>query len=154
VRVSGGILRDGQEVLIGGTGYRFESAAQADDPDEGPVIPGGASATRKWGGGSIAQLAAQMSPALVTLTPDGDGRKYLLDQPDQWVGRDAAQASVVLDDPLVSPRHARIHRDAKGKWMIQNNKSLNGIWMRITEASLERGGQFQCGEQRFLFKLV
>jgi hypothetical protein len=37
--------------------------------------------------------------------------------------------------------------------MIQNNRSLNGLWMRITEASLEKGGQFQCGEQRFQLKL-
>ena len=57
VRVAGGILRDGQEMLIGGTCYRFESA-QFDDAAE----PDAPAATRKFAGGSIAQLAAQVSP--------------------------------------------------------------------------------------------
>jgi pSer/pThr/pTyr-binding forkhead associated (FHA) protein len=148
VRVASGILRDGQEILIGGACYRFESS-HVDDSGE----PGEPAATRKFAGGSIAQHAAQMSPALVAMTPDGDGRRYVLDRPEQWVGRDPAQSSIVLEDPLVSPRHARIYRDSKGKWMIQNNRSLNGLWMRVGEASLEKGGQFQCGEQRFQLKL-
>jgi pSer/pThr/pTyr-binding forkhead associated (FHA) protein len=152
VRVAGGILRDGQEILIGGNCYRFESS-HIDDSSATSAEPGAPAATRKFAGGSIAQVAAQMSPALVALTSDGDGRRFALDRAEQWVGRDPAQSSIVLEDPLVSPRHARIYRDPKGKWMIQNNRSLNGIWMRITEASLEKGGQFQCGEQRFQLKL-
>jgi len=152
VRVAGGILRDGQETLIGGTCYRFESS-QLDESGETAAVAGAPAATRKWAGGSIAQLAAQMNPSLVALTHEGDGRRFVLDRPEQWVGRDPAQSSIVVQDPLVSPRHARIYRDAKGKWMIQNNRSLNGLWMRITEVALEKGGQFQCGEQRFLLKL-
>ena len=98
-------------------------------------------------------LAAQISPTLVALTSDGDGRRYVVDRPEQWVGRDPSQSSIVLEDPLVNPRHARIYRDPKGKWMIQNNRSVNGLWMRITEVSMEKGGLFQCGEQRFLLKI-
>jgi pSer/pThr/pTyr-binding forkhead associated (FHA) protein len=152
VRAAGGILRQGQEILIGGTVHRFDSS-QADESGETPAEPGGPAATRKWSGGAIAQIAAQMSPALVALTSDGDGRRYPLDRPEQWLGRDPSQCSIVLEDPLVSPRHARIFRDAKGKWMIQNNRSVNGLWMRITEVSMEKGGLFQCGEQRFLLKI-
>jgi hypothetical protein len=152
VRVSSGILRDGQEILIGGASYRFD-ASKMDASAETAADPGAPAATRKFVGGSVAQFTAQMSPALVALTAPGDGRRYALDRPEQWVGRDPAQCSIVLEDPLVSPRHARIYRDPKGKWMIQNNRSLNGLWMRITEASMEKGGQFQCGEQRFQLKL-
>ncbi len=151
VRVAGGILRDGQELLIGGSVFRFESA-QVEDAGETASAPGAGAATRKFVGGSVAQFAAQMNPTLVALTPEGAEKRYPLDRPEQWVGRDRAQCSIVLEDPLVSPRHARIYRDPKGKWMIQNNRSLNGLWMRITEVSLDKGGQFQCGEQRFLIR--
>ena len=33
-------------------------------------------------------------------------------------------------------------------------RSLNGIWLRVGEVPLERGGQFQCGEQRFLIRIL
>jgi pSer/pThr/pTyr-binding forkhead associated (FHA) protein len=151
VRVSGGILRDGQEVLIGGLCFRFESS-HIDDAAETAAGTGAPASTRKFVGGSIAQFTAQMNPTLIALTPDGGEKRYPLDRPELWVGRDRAACSIVLEDPLVSPKHARLFRDPKGKWMIQNNRSLNGIWMRITEVSLEKGGQFQCGEQRFLIR--
>jgi len=150
VRVAGGLLRDGQELLIGGSCFRF-GLSHVEDTSE-PASAPGVAATRKFVGGSVAQFAAQMNPALVALTPEGDGQRYPLDRPEQWVGRDRAGCSIVLEDPLVSPRHARVYRDPKGKWIIQNNRSLNGLWMRINEVSLEKGGQFQCGEQRFLIR--
>jgi len=152
VRVAGGILRDGQELLIGGTCLKFESS-RVEDASDTASAPGAVAATRKFVGGSIAQFAAQMNPALVSLATEGDEKRYPLDRPELWIGRDRAQCSIVLDDPLVSPRHARIYRDPKGKWMIQNNRSLNGLWMKITEVGLEKGGQFQCGEQRFQIKI-
>jgi pSer/pThr/pTyr-binding forkhead associated (FHA) protein len=152
VRVASGILRDGQEVLIGGSCFRFE-VSQLDQPGEPVTAAPAAGATRKWAGGSIAQLERERSPALVALTDQGPGARYPLDRPEQWVGRDATQCSIILDDPLCSPRHARIYRDAKSRWMIQNNRARNGLWMRINEVCLERGGQFQCGEQRFLIRI-
>jgi pSer/pThr/pTyr-binding forkhead associated (FHA) protein len=152
VRVAGGILRDGQELLIGGSCFRFESS-HIDETGESASAPGAVAATRKFVGGSVAQFAAQMNPSLVALAPEGDERRYALDRSELWIGRDRGQCAIVLEDPLVSPRHARIYRDPKGKWMIQNNRSLNGLWMRITEVALDKGGQFQCGEQRFLVKI-
>ena len=73
---------------------------------------------------------------------------------EYWIGRDPRQCSIVLDDRMLSPRHARLHRDAKGRWHIENAQSLNGLWLRITEIALERGGHFQCGEQRFQIKVL
>ncbi len=151
VRVAGGILRDDQEILIGGSCFRFESS-HVDEGADTTSAPGAVASTRKFVGGSVAQFAAQMNPTLIALTPDGAEKRYPLDRPELWVGRDRAACSIVLEDPLVSPKHARLFRDPKGKWMIQNNRSLNGLWMRITEVSLEKGGQFQCGEQRFLIR--
>ena len=62
--------------------------------------------------------------------------------------------SVVLNDPLVSPLHARIFRDSKGRWLVENSKSLNGVWLRVAHAPLDASCQFQLGEQRFLLKVL
>jgi pSer/pThr/pTyr-binding forkhead associated (FHA) protein len=147
VRVASGILRDGQEMLLGGAAYRFDA------PQSGEIA-GATDATRKWTGGPLEQLSATAHPSLVELGPEEDGRRFVLNRAEHWIGRDPGQCSIVIEDPFVSPRHARIFRDAKGRWMIQNNRSLNGVWMRITETALDKGGQFQCGEQRFLIRIV
>ncbi len=60
---------------------------------------------------------------------------------------------VVGDDPFLNGRHARIFRDRRGRWTVEDVNSLNGVWVRIQRAALERSSEFQLGEQRFLFKL-
>jgi pSer/pThr/pTyr-binding forkhead associated (FHA) protein len=147
VRVASGILRDGQEMVLGGTAYRFDA------PHAGEIV-GAGDGTRKWTGGSLEQLTATVHPSLVELGAEEDAHRFLLNRAEHWIGRDPGQCSIVLEDLFVSPRHARIFRDAKGRWMIQNNRSLNGVWIRITEMALEKGGQFQCGEQRFLIRIL
>ena len=49
--------------------------------------------------------------------------------------------------------HARLSRDAKGRWHVNNNKSVNGVWLRIEQMELTGSCQFQIGEQRFSFKV-
>jgi pSer/pThr/pTyr-binding forkhead associated (FHA) protein len=73
---------------------------------------------------------------------------------EHWIGRDSRRCSIVIDDRMLSPRHARLYRDAKGRWHIENAQSLNGLWLRISAIPLERGGHFQCGEQRFVVKIL
>ncbi len=151
VRVAGALLRHGQELLIGGKRYRFDAAEQgadmlADDPDENEI-----QTTRGWQNVADADLV----PSLVELKPHGEAKRIFLTKPDNWIGRDAAQCTVVLpDDPLVSPKHAHLHRDAKGRWHCDNANSLNGIWIRIDKAPLDGTAQFQLGEQRFLLKIL
>jgi pSer/pThr/pTyr-binding forkhead associated (FHA) protein len=78
-----------------------------------------------------------------------------LTSPDNVIGRDAAGCTVVLaDDPLVSPRHARLYRDAKGRWHLENCGSRNGTWLRVKKIALDGNGQFQLGEQRFLVRAL
>ena len=56
---------------------------------------------------------------------------------------------------MIDRRHAKISRDEKTKrWVIANAQSCNGLWARIQEVGLGRGGYFQCGEQRFLLKVL
>jgi pSer/pThr/pTyr-binding forkhead associated (FHA) protein len=151
-RASTVVLHHGQEVMIGRTRLRFESSTP---PDPAPADPAEVNATRKWQ--AIPAPAAPAVPAprptFVELTPQGEGRRFPLSEPETWIGRDPS-CRVNLSDPTVDARHARVARDAKGRWVLSNARSTNGVWARVDEIALDRGGQFQCGEQRFLFKVL
>jgi pSer/pThr/pTyr-binding forkhead associated (FHA) protein len=147
VRVGKVLLRHGQEILIGSRRLRFEGAPQvaagAESADQ-------SRATRGWK--SVAPT--DLLPSLVELAEQGEGQRWLLTKSDTWIGRDSTQCPVALaDDPLVNPRHARLLRDAKGRWHLENGATVNGTWIRITKIPLEGAGQFQLGEQRFLVRV-
>jgi hypothetical protein len=126
VRTARALLRDGQVLLIGGMRYRFD-------------VPG---------------EAATLVPRLVEVKPQGEGQAFPLTGSETWIGRDPRQCALVFDRPLVSPRHALIQARRRGHWMIQNAGSCDGLWLRVQEIALGRGGQFQCGEQRFLIRIL
>lgn len=96
----------------------------------------------------------QPEPALVELMIDGNGPRYPLANHTQFVGRSPAESEVVLADPMVSPRHARVFRDARGRWVLENAGSLNGVWARVQRVTVEDTAQFQLGEQRFLLETL
>jgi pSer/pThr/pTyr-binding forkhead associated (FHA) protein len=153
VRIGTAALRHGQELLIGGHRYRFEAAGQlVEAPDEDAEA---ADDKRKVTRGWQSIEPSNLLPSLVELTAKGDGQRYLLAQNENWVGRDAAHCAVALvGDPLISPRHARVFRDPKGRWHVENMKSLNGTWLRIDQMALDSACQFQLGEQRFLLRVL
>ena len=150
-RVGKAMLKHGQEILFGSRRYRFE-AAGAPPPAEGAAA--GGEAPRGTQGWEVAAPAGG-TPSLVELTSRGEGQRFLLTKPENWVGRDASQCAVALSsDPTVSPRHARLYRDGKGRWFVENARSLNGTWVRLDKIPIDGTGQFQLGEQRFLVRVL
>ena len=112
-RISRAVLHHNQELLLGSRRYRFNAApqgaalAQVPDQAEGSEPQ----ATRGWQGVKPTDLI----PSLVEITPQGEGQRYFLQQPDNFIGRQAGTCSVVIaDDPLLCPCHARLMRDPKG----------------------------------------
>lgn len=148
MRIGSTILRPGNELILGGGRYRFEAGSNLSEA-VGPANSGGA--TRAWGGSPVTNLM----PALVEVTPAGPEQRHTLTRPEYWLGRDATCLIARPDDLLVNPRHARLHCDADGHWRVENNKSLNGLWLRV-EPTLPLQGtcQFRLGEQRFVFKVL
>jgi pSer/pThr/pTyr-binding forkhead associated (FHA) protein len=151
VRVNRTVLKHGQELILGGSRYRFDfpaavQSAPAPAPSEQPPT------TQGW----QAVSATDLLPSLVEVLPGGGaGQRFFLNQQDHYLGRSAAYASVVVErDLLLSPRHARIRRDSRNRWLLENAGSRNGIWLRISHLTLDASCQFQLGEQRFLFKLL
>jgi len=149
-RVDEAILRHHQELLLGMTRLRFEATQAA--ATTSPTAAQRAS-TSAWGV-VTPNAREQHRPALVQLTPAGDGERLVLSSDDQVVGREEGIAQVVLvDDPYISPRHARLHRDKRGRWLISKLDAENGVWLRIQQLEVESSGVFQIGEQRFSVRI-
>src|SRR5262249_10934848 len=123
VRIGGTPLVPGQQLLVGHTHLRLEA---------GPAAGDGPAPTALVGVGRSA-------------------RRFPLAEKVVWIGRDPACGVCLADDPCVSPKHARLSRDRKGRWRVENNKSRNGLWLRIEQITLDTACQFQLGEQRFVF---
>ncbi|WP_406698150.1 FHA domain-containing protein [Singulisphaera sp. Ch08] len=154
VRASTVLLHQDQEFMVGTRLFRFDAPVVASAAEE----PSRANATRKWEVPSRAGaggLAPGMAPAcLVEISKGAELCRHALTGGEIWLGRDPSRCAIVVDDPFVDPRHARIYRDEKGRWVVANQRSRNGVWGRASEVALERGGYFQCGEQRFLLKAL
>lgn len=147
VRVTEVPLENEQEFWLGGSLYRFQLSDQPAEP----------SPSRKVKGTMVASTAfAQSSPAalIIEVTPEGDGPQYALNSREQWIGRNARKCAITINDPMLGTQDSNIFIDAEGNWGIRKGKSLNGIWVRITEVPLVGNGlQFQCGEQRFALRI-
>jgi pSer/pThr/pTyr-binding forkhead associated (FHA) protein len=149
VRIGSTPLRHENEVLVGSGRYRFEAGA-IPEPSAASESGPSAQATRAWASEPMRVLV----PSLVEITPAGPVQRFMLTLPEYWIGRDPQQCTIPRPaDILVSPRHARLHRDAKGHWHIENNKSLNGLWFRVGEPiPLGNACRFRMGEQQFIFR--
>lgn len=151
VRIGSTILRHENELLIGGGRYRFETGAAPGPATPAPPADAPRQTTQAWTNEPVRTLL----PSLVELTPAGPVQRFQLTLPEYWVGRDAHNCTIVrADDVLVNPRHARLYRDPKGNWHIENNKSVNGVWLRVAEPMpLGSACRFRLGEQQFIFRV-
>lgn len=152
VRIGNATIKHNQEFLIGSQRYRFDAAPQGSAVlAEAIVEKEEAGGTRYWEKVSPADVL----PSLVEQKVDGEGKRFFLTKAENWIGRDASSCAVVLKgDPLVSQRHARLYRDNRGRWHIENMGSLNGIWLRIDHVPIDAACQFQIGEQQFLVRVL
>jgi hypothetical protein len=150
LRVSRTVLADKAEFLVGKGRFRFEQAgSQAADTVDHLVstpIPAG---TVGFGD----QAPAGLHPALVELIAGGIGNRILMTQAEYWIGTDASCAICRVQDPFTEPKHVRLFRDPKGAWTAQNNKSLNGLWIKVPQMTAEDGCLLQIGEQRIRLKV-
>ncbi len=142
VRVGSTVLRNDNEVIIGSGRYRFEAGmptAHTVDPPGAPLQN-----TQPWAGATPVRA---LVPSLVEISPAGPVSRIPLTLPEYWIGRDAKSCTIVRpDDVLVNARHARLYRGPRGQWYIENNKSLNGLWLRIMEPMpLGSACQFRVG---------
>lgn len=145
VRVGTAVLAHGQEFIVGSSRLRFENQPAEDAAP--PQTSGNEQGTRFW----QQPVADGKCPSLVELVSTGTGGRFLLDRGENWLGKDAGHCQIVLSaDPLVSARHARLRRQEDGRWVLENNKSVNGVWLRVDQISFKGVCRFMLGEQRFV----
>lgn len=148
VRIGSTQLRGGNELLVGTGRYRFEAANLVTPSADAAATQ---ASTQAWTPGVVPSLV----PSLVELSPHRPVQRYPLSLPEYWIGRHSTRCAIARpDDLLASPRHARLHRDARGVWHVENNRSLNGLWLRVEQLPLGLACQIRLGEQRFLFKVI
>ena len=67
---------------------------------------------------------------LIPLREDGSqGTPFAWDGADLTIGSDPSQCGLLLDDPSVSPLHARLVRRASGTCLLRDQNSVAGTWV-------------------------
>jgi len=92
---------------------------------------------------------------LVLLLPNGqEGESYALRPDKTQIGRKQG-AILFLDDPYVSPLHATFWFETSGRMRLRDEKSLNGIFLRLRErVELKDRSVILLGKQLFLFEII
>jgi pSer/pThr/pTyr-binding forkhead associated (FHA) protein len=151
LRVAKASLVEGQLILMGSYRYVFRTA-QATVPDTDSATAG-EKGTSGWQT-VMAANPAQLTPTLVRLNPDGSEHSFAVDGDDLLIGQSAEACKIVVsDDPAISTVHARVYRSEDGGFLIEDAKSLNGVWMANRERRLSKSSQFQLGDQRFRLRI-
>jgi len=98
---------------------------------------------------------------LIRLAPDGQPAPVspiiLLDQ-EMLFGADPVQAAQILDDPSISPLHARLRPSEDGEFILADNASLAGTWVNYDAVSregvrLKHGDVIHFGQLTYRFTL-
>jgi ABC-type multidrug transport system ATPase subunit/pSer/pThr/pTyr-binding forkhead associated (FHA) protein len=95
----------------------------------------------------------RLTPAVRSNPVVGPTAAYELSSTSVTVGRDP-QNQIVLDDPLVSRRHAEFRRLADGRWTLVDLGSFNGTFVngvRLEETRLEPLDLIGIGASQFRF---
>lgn len=99
-------------------------------------------------------LGASSLGQLVIIKPDGtEGGKITVVEGETVLGR-VSESETLQNDPFLSPEHAfLVARD--GRYVIRDNKSLNGVYIRIQgEAELQDGDYIRIGQELMEFRLM
>jgi pSer/pThr/pTyr-binding forkhead associated (FHA) protein len=146
IRVSRALLQDRREMLIGARRYLFLAPT---------AIEAAADNTRSTArvDDSLAQARLErLSPRLAWLSAGHHRETWRIDSDQTAIGRDRRRCQIGIErDPFVSSVHARIVFDQRGRWTIEDARSLNGVWLRVRKTTIANGAEFQLGEQRFKF---
>jgi pSer/pThr/pTyr-binding forkhead associated (FHA) protein len=151
-RATSTLLTDKSEILVGSGRYRFDApqgnAGATQDYGTNESVR---DATQGWNEGT----APYRPPALTEMIGKEIGNRVLLIKPEYWIGSDPNCAICRPDDPFCEPRHARLHRGPRGDWHAEHKKTLNGLWVRRTQITVEANSsaRFQIGEQRFMLRV-
>lgn len=150
LRVAKTPLQANVPFIVGAFRYAYRPAVSPAASELAGATPVG---TRGWQAPTADDLK-HLTAALVRIANDGTEIDFPLHGDEAKIGSDPADCQIVIsDDPMVSHVHASIQRTDKGL-IIEDNKSLNGLWVAISERRLGSSATFQIGEQRIRFRVI
>lgn len=85
---------------------------------------------------------------LVPITSEGEpesGEVYPVEQREMVFGSEQGVSSIVIDDPSVEARHARLWQDADGVFHLADEKTIAGTWVNYAPVSSD-GAVLQHGD--------
>lgn len=148
VKVNVARLYPDSVIILGGRRYRLRKGCAA----TAAVFQRPSVAT-----GATCRLAVDWPPlvadALVELASGSAGATLELRGPRETIGRDAKRNSLAVDDPALAATHAELVAEPDGSWRIIARPTRNGVWVSTQATRLAACCYFQCGEQRFRFRL-
>jgi pSer/pThr/pTyr-binding forkhead associated (FHA) protein len=150
VRVAKTRLRHDQEFLVGSKRFRYLKGAEetsTESFDEKAVQ----AATVMWQTISKDQLESA-TPRLVEQQADGGAGQVIVFNQQSIVIGSGSKVANRIDDPYLDEEHAVVSRTTRGHWVITDESSHNGLWIKIKRIELTSRCEFQIGEQRFLFQ--
>lgn len=131
------------------------------DPLTQPLAAAPATKNIKTKAIARANVKKEARALLIRLNPDGQPAPVapivLLDQ-EILFGADPVQATQILDDPSISPLHARIRPTEEGEFILADNASLAGTWINYDLVSregarLKHGDVIHFGQMTYRFTL-
>ncbi len=135
------------EVILGGRRYLFQLPASNEQLPETQGLQ-----TQSYRAPTRSVLE-QFTPQLIELgVRDREPNSNAIGGEEVLLGADDRCQVKIDGDALLSPKHVRFFQDKRKRWMIEDQKSLNGVWVRINKFAMERPTEFQLGQQRFRFQ--
>lgn len=142
-------LKQGTTIVIGSKRYRFEMPATA-GPTSGNVDDPGTALLS-----NMAHHVSSALPVLLETSPTNGAAaaRHPIRSTRVTIGRPHVGNDIEIEDLCLAGCHAVVARDVSGTWHMEALPSLNGIWVKIDAVRLTDNCLFQCGEQRFKFRL-
>ena len=132
-------------------GYQFDAARyESEGTVDLTAKDGDFGRTHGWAD----NLGPARPPAITELVGQDIGNRVVLTKPEYWIGADPACEVGRPDDPFCEPRHVRLYHHPRGDWFAENNKTQNGLWLRMPQVAVDSLVQFQIGEQRFRLRVT
>jgi pSer/pThr/pTyr-binding forkhead associated (FHA) protein len=145
------LLKNGDVIAIANFDLTFDRVADANNEASGNTM----FVSRNLVKGAMLGLGAAGKGALFrVMNGPLDGKKIEIADAQEYVfGRDVGEADIVLNDDLVSRRHARARRDLLGTH-LEDLGSRNGIKVnrkKVKRVTLKDGDEVEIGGVRLLF---
>ncbi|MEM0925431.1 MAG: FHA domain-containing protein, partial [Planctomycetota bacterium] len=134
------------ELIIGGRRYCFQL------PDSGSELAETAALQTHAYQAPGQTMLEQFVPRLIEAGTDEDSPNAFAIATESILGSDAKCQITIANDPLLNPTHARFYQNETERWMVEDQKSLNGTWIRVKRFPMDRRTEFQVGQQRFVFQ--